>query len=482
MTVAAIAFPAVLAAVTPNMFPGAADDSAAIQAAVDLAASRGEPAVVPAWNERRGTNVWTISRTVLLPSDSTLYLDNCRVVMADGVFCNAFANSKAWSEDRNSPAAVEREIRIVGVGRAIVDGGEYNGWGERSVPGGKMADTAKENAARLPKRLVHNCPLYFHNVRGFEVRGVCVRRQRYWGMCFSFCSHGEIRDIRFEADISYVSDDGLTHDPNRLPERYRNVWVKNGDGIDLRSGCHDILVENVTGWTEDDVIALTNLQHSEAADKVEGESTDLHHVTIRNVRAGCWKANIIRLLCGDGTKIHDVSIDGVMDTSFPGWTWRATSSVLVNDAYDEYIHHERVKMGDLRNVSIANVFSESGAAVRLTDAMENVSIRNVRASRGCQAAVLTQGRAVFKNVAIDGICCDSTAKIGAVLDLHEASGELDVRNVRADSAEHVLRRSGGDVKVNLSDIRVFRLGGSETADFSKGQPGYGAHWFSGTIK
>ena len=33
------------------------------------------------------------------------------------------------------------------------------------------------------------------------------------------------------------------------------MWRYNADGIDIRRGCRDIVIENITGFTEDDTVA-----------------------------------------------------------------------------------------------------------------------------------------------------------------------------------------------------------------------------------
>lgn len=469
---------ALIAVVTPNQFGDSASDSAAIQAAVDFAAKRGEAVTVPAWNERTGTNVWVISETVRLPSGSTVYLDNCRLEMAPKVFCNAFSNSKAWTDDRNAAAAEEHDIRIIGLGHAVIDGGEYNRYGERSVPDGGIVGSYADNRKRLPKRLVHNSPIYLHNVRDFEVRGLHIRHQRYWGMCCSFCSGGQIRDIRFEADISYVSDDGTTHDPNRRPVQYRNLWIKNGDGIDLRTGCHDILVENISGWTEDDTVALTNLRGSEKADWVEGRSTDIHHVVVRNVRAGCWKwMNLVRLLCTDGNRIHDVVIDTVVDVRRPDWTWRMASAVQLNDDAREYSELRQPVMGEFCNIEVRNVFSSAYAAVRLFNPMQNVTVENVYLSDGAHAAVMAQSGAELRNVVVRNVHVAPTAKVKAMFDFFGVRGDLKVRGVRADEAENLERLADCDVKIDYDDVRIGRLTGGRTLAIGKGEPNCGGRWY-----
>ena len=35
--------------------------------------------------------------------------------------------------------------------------------------------------------------------------------------------------------------------------------ILNQDGLDLRQGCHDIAIENITGYTGDDLVALTDI-------------------------------------------------------------------------------------------------------------------------------------------------------------------------------------------------------------------------------
>ena len=469
---------AFLAVVTPNQFKDSASDSVAIQAAVDFATKRGEAVTVPAWNERTGTNLWVISETIRLPSGATVYLENCRLEMAPKVFCNAFSNSKAWADDRNAAAAEEHDIRIIGLGHAIIDGGEYNQYGERSVPGGGIVASSAENAKRLPKRLVHNCPIYLHNVCGFEVRGIHVRHQRYWGVCCSFCSDGQIRDVRFEADISYVSDDGQTHDPSRRPVEYKNLWVKNGDGIDLRTGCNNILIENITGWTEDDTVALTNLRGSEEADWVEGRSTDIHHVVVRNVRAGCWKwMNLVRLLCTDGNRIHDIVLDTIVDIRQPDWDWRMASAVQLNDDSREYQTIRQPVMGELYNIEVRNVISGGYAAVRLFNPMQNVTVENVYLTEGAHAAVMAQAGAELKNVVVRNVHAAPAANLKAVFDFFGVRGDLKVSGVRGDAAENLERLADCDVKIDYDDIRIGRLTRGRTQRIGKGDPNCCGRWY-----
>ena len=463
---------------TPSDFPEAPSDSAAIQAAVDAAVATGTFRVtIPAWNERAKAPVWTIDETILLPSGITVVLDNCRLVMADGVFCNLFANAHAWTPDRNTAAAEDHDITLVGLGHPVLDGGNYNGWGERSTPAGPDDSIARNvaAAAKIGKRLVHNCLIYFHNVRDFRVEGLHLRHQRYWAACFVFCSFGEIRNIRFEADITWMSEDGKTRDPSRFPIHGQNLWVKNGDGIDLRTGCHDILVENLSGYTEDDTVALTNLAGSERNDEVEGKSSDICQITVRNVRTGTWLWMYqVRLLAADGRRIHDVSIDTVVDTPQPHWPWRNRGAVLVNSPYDEYFRVRNEEMGDMWNISIANIWSHAAAPVTLFRAIDGLDVRNIHVQENGQSAIVCQRDAVFRNARVSGIFAPACARIGSVLDFCEVDGELHVSDVFVDKAEHLVRNSG-KAKIVFGNVHVRDLTDAPVVSADDGP-----HWFDDT--
>jgi hypothetical protein len=114
------------------------------------------------------------------------------------------------------------------------------------------------------------------------------------------------------------SDIGIDKDGNEyhglVREKYDEVLVKNSDGIDLRIGCQNITIENISGFTEDDTIALTGLcGRTERHVMVDGLSTDICNIEIRNVRSSAF-CTIVRLLNQGSVNLHDITIDGVYDT------------------------------------------------------------------------------------------------------------------------------------------------------------------------
>ena len=100
------------------------NDSASIQAAVDLAKKNGiNKVVIPRLNACTGEEKWIITETVKLPSDMTVILDDCFMQMADDVVGGFFKSENLFTEWGTDPTKKMRNIHIKGEGRAVLDGG-----------------------------------------------------------------------------------------------------------------------------------------------------------------------------------------------------------------------------------------------------------------------------------------------------------------------------------------------------------------------
>lgn len=321
------------------------------------------------------TGLHEISAAIRIPSDFTLTLENCHLRMADGVYSNMFVNASHGTPEGRTPEGADRNIIIEGRGRVILDGGEYNGLSEK---------THSKNG--LPHISLNNI-LLFTNVDGFTIRNLHVRNQRWWALNFVSCRNGRIQDIDFCADDSWVDDDGSvyhgfgsrTYGGTEASSRftYQKIRVKNADGIDLRSGCHDILIENITGFTEDDTIALTGLIGStEKMYCVEGEEPAIYNVIIRNVLSSAFCANV-RLLNQSGVKLYNILVDGVTDTSKDSPHMdRGGTGVRIGDNHLYGTRH--ATPDETRNITIRNVSSRAGAAMRIAGAMSDCLFENIR--------------------------------------------------------------------------------------------------------
>ena len=312
---------------------------------------------------------WEIEETVRIPSDFTLVLDGCHLRMQDGAILNFFTNEHAGSKD---PMAKDYDIIIEGRGRAILDGGEPNGLHERVI----------KNTPELYPGITHcgvNSPILFDHVDGLRISGLHIRNQRYWGVVFVFCCHGVVRDIEFRSNDIMIDENGQRVHGLSL-KYYENILVKNSDGIDLRTGCHDFIIENITGFTEDDTVALTALWHGiEKAYYAEGDCLDIRNVIIRNINSAALCSNV-RLLCGDGVKLHDVLIDGVFDASRECRFMNAgVNTVKLGDTHN--YSTSLAKYGDMFNIAVRNIHcagnSKRSKPVNILSDIVNLTVENI---------------------------------------------------------------------------------------------------------
>lgn len=111
----------------------------------------------------------------------------------------------------------------------------------------------------------------------------------------------------------------------------------------------------LSGFTEDDSIALTGLNwYLEKAFAVEGLSSDICHIEIRNIATSAFCTNV-RLLNQGDIKLHDILVDGVYDTSKDSpHMERGLYAVRVGDTS---MYGTRHATGDeTYNITIKNVF------------------------------------------------------------------------------------------------------------------------------
>lgn len=265
----------------PNSYAHLEDDSAMIQAAVDAAKENGETVTIPRKNERTGDCIWNITRAIKLYSQSTICLDNCTLRQADGMFENIFINS-----NQDTPLGITKEgrqydIKIYGIGNALLDGGKHNGLTE---------ETQNKNGM---KSVLYNSMISFVNTQRVEVKNLRIVNQRYWAIVFHYSSHCSIKNIDF----------------------YAPRTVRNQDGIDLRTGCSHFVIENITGCTGDDTVALTCLKSRFDEDmKKAGLDDSIHHVIIRNIMS-VTPCALVRLLNHCGKLLHNITIENIIEST-----------------------------------------------------------------------------------------------------------------------------------------------------------------------
>lgn len=351
-------------------------DSLSIKAAIAAAKENGvNKVIIPRLNERTGEEKWIIDETIELPSDIEIFVDDAHLVLASGKYLNMFKAVAKHDENGSTVAETLRNITIRGKGRATLDGGEYNGLHEK-------------NYRELGLDIYLNTTLLFFNVDGLKVENLSIINQRWWGVTNIYVRNAVYRNIRFEADFSRKDENGI-HYPGVYPKYYNEVYVKNADGIDLRIGCSNFLIENITGFTEDDSVALTALGTGEKKRGyyVPELESAIHDVKIKNVVTDSYCANV-RLLNGNGHKLYNVELDGIASllsdkrTDDHSFRFRNNSTVRIGDMNYTSDHPNP---DDTKNITIRNVSSEASCAITLCNGISDLTIENVTVHGGYAA-------------------------------------------------------------------------------------------------
>ena len=309
----------------------------------------------------RGNHI--IDSAVAIPSDFTLILENCHLLQASGSYSNVFTNENCYTELGRTVGGTDKNISIIGRGEAIIDGGEYNGLSERTQLKGGLPPIWKNNQ------------ILFANVDGFRIEGIKCQNQRWWAINLLYCKNGYLGGIDLCSDDTAVDECGNEYH-TLSQDRYEDIRVKNSDGIDLRVGCQNIVIENVTGFTEDDTVAVTGVPLKlEEHFRVEGLSTDIHGIKIRNIRAAAF-CTIVRLLNQGGIKLYDVTVEDVHDTS--DTTTKMDEGLYAVRIGDKHLYSTRHATADeTYGIKIRGVHARGRCAIALAGDLCDLEISDI---------------------------------------------------------------------------------------------------------
>ena len=395
-----------------HRFLNCATDSDMIQAAVDAARETGEAVVIPKRNPRTGEDLWQIEKTVKLYPGTTLILSNAHLRMADGAICNMFMNSNARTPAALTEEGKESYITIRGVGRAILDGGRHNGLYE--------VNGIARTVSKYPGRACYeNCMIFMQNVEHFVAEDLTVRDQRYWAFCLNKTVHSRVANIHFESSSN----------------------VPNQDGVDLLLGCHDVIIENITGCVGDNIVALLATADDIYPQVVRSvREGDIHDITVRNLHVyGVGGCALVRLLNHDGYRIYNVRIDNLVESSpwsehdapvaqnpdliirndddgniyherwlTPGEDgYRCEAAIIIGESY--WYNKSKAQHGDTFGISVSNVMTHARYGLFLNNTLLDSSFENIRMfGNGCTAAYFGEG--TFENIRISNVSYDKDCR------------------------------------------------------------------------
>ncbi|MCE5237406.1 hypothetical protein LLH23_02825 [bacterium] len=357
---------------TPNDFTGS--DVERINQALAAAAGTGRRVVIPRCNRAADgdRDVWLLDSAILIPGDSTLELDNCHLKLSDRCRDNMIRSANCGLGVADIQPL--RGLHIIGRGNVLLEGADHpratgdsgKTLGERTYGTDAGVDGESQTGDW------RNIGILMAYVEDFSVEHLAMQDSHCWAISLERCAHGTLRDLSFTSS-GVKTIDGVEQ------------TILNQDGVDLRMGCHDLLIENISGYSGDDLIALTGIPR---ADSVAGSlgstmvsslcprgegADDIRHVIIRNVQGYCRGGHhIVRLLNTPGVRMYDIVLDGLVDTS-PAGT-RCKAAVKIGD------HHYgggMAPLGDTSRIIVSNVISRSEHTIMIGGSLCDSVLSNI---------------------------------------------------------------------------------------------------------
>lgn len=244
------------------------------------------------------TKDWYIDEAILLPSNTTVRIDNVRIKQNDYVFDNVFRGDNLTIDEANPDHYPKRiselhNIKIVGSGSATIEGPDVNAQYTHPVEGlqDKVGDYYGWRTLQVS----------FSKIKQIEICGIAFAKTRCWAISLDKCADFSIHDL------SIVSD------------------VKNGDGVDVRFGCHDFEIYNIEGSTSDDSVAMTTIDYFPSGKYIfpmepsafensdlTPEQLSIYNGKVKNIRTTGNHHGVI-CLANSGRQVHHILIDGIIE-------------------------------------------------------------------------------------------------------------------------------------------------------------------------
>ena len=354
----------------PNQFSGT--DIERLNQAVLAASANGGMLRIP---RRKPDSVsdrtfWLIDAAILVPGEMTLIFENCKVKLSDQCRDNFIRSANCGIGI--SEVLPLQNIHIAGVGKVVFEGADHpRASGDSGkVIGQRTYGTDAGKAGESQNGDWRNHGILLANVSGFQIENIMVKDSHCWGITLEYCTNGTIRNIRFESTGKRLIDGQL-------------VTILNQDGLDLRRGCRNIVIDGIVGYSGDDLVALTGIKPkmpspsgtlttSGVCNFPEPERQDICNIVIRNVQGYCAGGhNIVRFLNSQGVKLHHILLDGLMDSSPE--ELRCAAALKIGDTN----YGGLAAVGETYAIIVKNIYSRAQRPINLVGSLSDSLIDGV---------------------------------------------------------------------------------------------------------
>lgn len=386
--------------ITPNQFKGS--DTERIQAAVNKAAGSTGKVIIPA-NNSNGSGVWLLDSAVLLPSNMTVILDNCTVQLSDRCRDNMFRSNNVGIGIRITSPDWNYNISIIGLGdvtlkgavnpRATGDSGKTLSLNpeEDIEKSGNWKITYGTDAGKEGLKQTgdwRNIMILMAYVDGFKLKNVNIENTHAWAISHERVMNADISNIRINNPESSILNG-------------RKQLIRNRDGINLRHGCKNFRIDNISGMTGDDFVALSTLGlNAENTDeggtlnstmvtsrKWRGPEDDTENIYITNIVCES-STRAVAIRANDVASINNIYINGVI---FKG----GHNALLVGGRG----YGKDSQPGKINTIHAMNVIGDGKSLIQIEEAISDCSFMSgIYTGDGDQIIIYNMDKSKTTNV------------------------------------------------------------------------------------
>jgi polygalacturonase len=266
-------------------------------------------------------------------------------------------------------------VRIIGVGNVTLKGANNpraTGDGARtlvSVPQqGRVSygsDAGREGIKQ--KGDWRNIMILIAYVDGFTLKNVSIENSHAWAVSFERTRNAHVSDIRID-------------NPEEIDIGGRKVMVSNKDGINLRQGCKNFRIDNISGKSGDDFIALSSLSTRAPVPENgdlnstmvtsglwRGPEDDTEQIMITNISCQT-KFRGVAIRASDSASIHHVYIDGLHTRKWDGYH----NSILIGGKG----YGQPSQPGKIHDIYAMNITGEGRSLILVEAPIANCTFMN----------------------------------------------------------------------------------------------------------